>query len=403
MFIFQTGHGKGLAKIEIESLLGKNSIIDEVKDGFLVDAEIKPELLKKMGSCVRIAKVLHSGPSRMPLNFKAWIVSSLKKQFQKNQKNRFGLSMHPKNERTLKKLLVETKKELKKEVGNLRFVNKDFQNLSSVQSWHESLLTEGAADLHLFEGEEKWHLSQSIAIQDFEWYSKRDIKRPAKSAKNGMLPPKLAQTLINLALPQITEENRESITIFDPFCGSGTLIQEALLMGHPALGCDLIEDRTKESQKNLDWLIKQEEFNKSTQEKPSLKLFTKDATKLTEQDLPASPFVIVTETWLGPALEKALTDLERPKVQREIETLYESFFSNLKSILKKDQSIKMVFTAPYHRGGNERHFLPRLPEILEKHCKIIPLSEHKRPSLFYERKGQFVSREIWKLEISKSA
>ena len=124
-------------------------------------------------------------------------------------------------------------------------------------------------------------------------------------------------------------------------------------------------------------------------------VFQADATKLTE--LPENPFVMVTETWLGPALTKPLTELERPKVQREIEALYDHFLKNLKSIAQGP--ITLVLKAPYHREKNARHFLPKLPAILTKHATILPLSEHKRPSLFYERKNQLVSREVWKIRI----
>lgn len=388
-FIFQTGHGKGLAKAEIESLLGK-TVIDEVHDGFVVEAEIKDAtaLLNQMGGIVRITEVLQKGPARMPLNFVDWTVKTLESVFGGSEgKLRFGLSMHPKSEKILTKTLKNAKKDAK-HLGNIRFVNKDFQNLSSVQAWHEKLLGERAIELHLFKGKEHWYLSKTLAIQDFESYSKRDYERPMRNAKNGMFPPKLAQILINLA----TEGDGKHV--YDPFCGSGTVLQEAMLMNLPCSGSDLAEQMVSDSDKNLKWLTA--EF-KLSDKMP--KIFQADATKLTTEQLPQEPFVVVSETWLGPALNRPLTPIERPKVQREIEAVYEAFFKNLSEICKEPTTV--VFTAPYHREGNERHFLPKLPEILEKYGKVLPLSDHERPSLFYERKNQLVSREIWKLQIKK--
>jgi len=406
-FIFQTGHGKRLAKAEIESLGGK--ILDDVMDGFLV--ELDPEntlhknptqLQRRMGGIVRVAEVVQSGPAAMPLNFEEWSVRALEDYFKdKTGKFRFGISTHPKSEKILKKMLIGAKKTLKKSVGNLRFVNKDFQNLSSVQAWHEGLLKDNGIELQLFRSEEdrspeytapeKWYLARTIGIQNFESYSKRDYDRPAKSAKNGMFPPKLAQILINIA----TEG--QTIAVFDPFCGSGTVLQEAWLREHESIGSDLVEQMVEDSKENLDWL----KFQFKLEGAPPV-VFQADATKLTADQLPKDAFAIVTETWLGPALQKPLSELERPKVQREIEALYEDFFSNLAEVKKSRTSkdpFTIVFTAPYHRTGNERHFLPNLPDILKKYTKIIPLSDHERPSLFYERKGQLVSREIWKVAI----
>jgi tRNA G10 N-methylase Trm11 len=401
-FIFQTGHGKGLARTEILSLL-PDSIIDEVEDGFVLEAEIPfaPALLNGMGGIVRITEVLQTGPANMPLNFEEWIIKTIEelanRSENKERKIRFGLSMHPKSEKILKKTLIGTKKNVQN--CNLRFVNKDFQNLSSVQAWHQKLLKDNSVELHLFRSTDqaekpKWYLSRTLAIQDFEWYSRRDYDRPARSAANGMFPPKLAQILINIA----NAEQKETY-IYDPFCGSGTVLQEAWLMGHMTWGSDLSEQMIEDSKKNLAWL--EEEANKRSIIKLEMPphLFQADATKLTEDQLPAD-YHIVTETWLGPALEKPPTDLELPKIQREVEQLYEDFFSNLSRIAQAGTVV--VFTAPYHRKGKDRHFLLNLPTILENYCEIIPLSDHERPSLFYERKNQLVSREIWKVRTKNS-
>lgn len=382
-FIFQTGHGKGLARKEIESIFG-DCIIEEVYDGFVLEADIEDPIktLDGMGGIVRITEVVQSGPSHMPLNFEAWVIDALKDAFEgKSGKSRYGLSIHPKSEKILKKCLIGSKKNLKEIVGNLRFINKDFHNLSSVQAWHEGLLKDNAIELHLFKGDKKWYLSKTLAIQNFEWYSKRDYDRPAKSAKNGMFPPKLAQILINLS-------GADNL-VFDPFCGSGTVLQEALLKGLKAIGSDLSTEMVADTRTNLEWL------STLTDKAEDYSLFQADATRLTVNQLPAEDFTIVTETWLGPLMTEYPSPLELPKIQREIEAVYEAFFDNLRRIVKSPTTI--VFTAPYHKNKADRHFLPRLPEILRLNTKIVPLSEHERPSMFYERKQQVVGREIWKL------
>lgn len=385
-FIFQTGHGKGIARKEIESILGESAILAEVEDGLLVEADIDDPilLLSRMGGIVRITEVIQSGPTRMPLNFESWVISALTDAFEgKSGKFRYGLSIHPKAEKILKSSLIGSKKKLKETLGNLRFVNKDFNNLSSVQAWHEGLLKDRAIELQLFRGEERWYMCKTLAIQDFEWYSKRDYDRPAKSAKNGMFPPKLAQILINLS------GNEKHI--FDPFCGSGTVLQEALLRGLGATGSDLMTEMVEDSRINLEWLAT------ASGKTLDYLLFQADATQLTINQLPVGDFAIVTETWLGPLLKKCPSPIELPKVQREIEAVYEAFFSNLKKIAKGP--ITVVFTAPYHKEGNDRHFLPNLPHILSVYTKIVQLSEHERPSMFYERKHQIVGREIWKVVV----
>jgi hypothetical protein len=389
-FIEQTGHGKGLAETELLSVF-PNSIVEEVYDGWAFEAdEFDPiATMNKMGGAVRLLKVLQKGPAVMPLNFEEWVVKAITNHHNgASGKFRFGLNMHPKSDKILKGLLIGSKKKLK-ELGNVRFVNKDFQNLSSVQAWHEDLLGERAIELTLFKGDKHWYLAQTVAIQDFEWYSHRDYERPSPDASNGMFPPKLAQILINLASQDPSE------TIFDPFCGSGTVLQEAVLMGFKAFGSDISEKMVMDSQENLRWLQDQVERSLDT---PTFLMA--DATKLTKKELPKQPFVVVTETWLGPALKQVLSPLERPKVHREIESLYDAFFSNLRKQI--EAPLTVVFTAPYHRENHERLFLHNLPAILKKHAEIVPLSKHERPSLFFERKQQLVSREIWKIILHPS-
>lgn len=385
MYIFQTGHGKGLAKAEIEALFTTQAIVDETEDGFVVSCSFNnaQKQLDLMGGIVRITEVLKEGPASMPLNFVEWLTTTIKENFKTEKKVKFGLSMHPKSEKVLKKILTESKRNLKNHFSHIRFTNKDFQNLSSVQAWHEGLLEKDAAEFHLFKSEKKWYLVKTLAIQNFEWYSHRDYDRPAKDAKSGMFPPKLAQILINLSGANM---------VYDPFCGSGTVLQEAWLMGKTAKGSDLNEAAVNASLRNLEWLKKEANLGG---EIPKCEVM--DATKiqatffseLTTNE--KSQIAIVSETFLGPVRG------EIKKIQPEIENLYGRFFSNLKKVAPKDTI--MVFTAPYHKIKNDRFFLPNLQNILNKYTEVISLSDHKRPSLFYERTDQFVCREIWKVRV----
>ena len=88
-----------------------------------------------------------------------------------------------------------------------------------------------------------------IGVQNISEYAKRDQARPARDAKVGMLPPKLAQILINLAgmLP-------EKSLVLDPFCGTGVVLQEAYLMGYRPYGTDLAERMVDYTKRNLDWI-----------------------------------------------------------------------------------------------------------------------------------------------------
>ncbi len=71
-------------------------------------------------------------------------------------------------------------------------------------------------------------MSYTIHIQDIDAYAERDLEKSRDMAV-GMLPPKLAQTMINLAIgPTLVNEK---IHLYDPFCGLGTVQIESLYMG----------------------------------------------------------------------------------------------------------------------------------------------------------------------------
>src|SRR5438132_1608433 len=80
-------------------------------------------------------------------------------------------------------------------------------------------------------------LAQTVKVQDIAAYAQRDQARPKRYAKVGMLPPKLAQIIINLAVGRLPDNQLASIcdipageqiprphlelTLLDPFCGTG--------------------------------------------------------------------------------------------------------------------------------------------------------------------------------------
>ena len=88
------------------------------------------------------------------------------------------------------------------------------------------------------------------AVQDPDAWTLRDMGRPWRDTENGMLPPKLARLLVNLAGGEIAGH-----TLLDPFCGSGTIPMEAALIGYPTIvGSDIDPQQVKDTEGNMRWL-----------------------------------------------------------------------------------------------------------------------------------------------------
>lgn len=97
-------------------------------------------------------------------------------------------------------------------------------------------------------------VGRTIYIQDIDAYTFRDRRRPRRDAHNGMLPPKLAQTMINLAVHASKSGQTQGANLLDPFCGTGVVLQEAALMGMDVFGTDLNPDMVNNTKININWL-----------------------------------------------------------------------------------------------------------------------------------------------------
>ena len=143
---------------------------------------------------------------------------------------------------------LKLKKILVRHGRSVRVVENKAAVLSTATSLHNGLSGSNLRKVELIKVNSEWY--RVIGVQDIDAYARRDQARPARDAKVGMLPPKLAQILINLCGPL-----PEGARILDPFCGTGVVLQEALLMGYRAYGTDVSERMIEYSRKNLEWLV----------------------------------------------------------------------------------------------------------------------------------------------------
>lgn len=227
------------------------------------------------------------------------------------------------------------------------------------------------------------------AIQDIEAYSKRDYNRPGRSAKRGMLPPKLARIMINVA------EKKESAVICDPFCGSGTVLMEAALLGYTRLvGSDASSDAIADTKKSLAWIQK-------THALQAVKyVFHKsDAQHVDTCIKPRSIDAIITEPYLGKPLRGNESKKQLEHQARELATLYTNAFDAFHHILAPDGIIVCII--PLFRHGETWIRVDCINDIERIGFKQMPLGEESA-SLLYARKNQHVGRELFKFSKTNS-
>jgi tRNA G10 N-methylase Trm11 len=248
------------------------------------------------------------------------------------------------------------------------------------------------------------------AIQDIESFSERDYGRPGADSLSGMLPPKLARMMINLALAYLNIPptcrgrsegglmDTSTITLLDPFCGSGTILTEALSLGLTnIIGSDISPKAIADTKKNISWLVSQYKLQVTRPQRLSVAMAGEASYKLHESNVlnlsdklnPASIDLIVTEPYLG----KPLRGLERREElvdqARSLAELYLNAFHIFHKLLKPGGAIVMVF--PKYKYKNEWIRI----EILEKIKKIGFVASDP---LTYHRPSQHLAREIWKFK-----
>jgi len=288
----------------------------------------------------------------------------------------FGLSLYG---FTLSKgqheaLGLELKKCLKKLGRSVRYVASKGQ-LTAAQITHNKLLDKGA-DIWVVKTTKGYVLASTVAVQDIAGYAERDHGRPARSAKVGMLPPKLAQMMINLAAPQV------GARILDPFCGTGVILQEASLLGMEAYGTDLEPALIEMSKTNGDWL-------KSAHTTRDWTLEVGDATN---QQWSGQIDAVVTEGYLGPALSKEPSDKELSRIKSEATQLTVDFLTNLAPQIKVGTPV--CITLPCWKTGkrfSRVDILDQIGAIGYTLKEFLPVTyEH----LLYVRADQIVGRQI---------
>ncbi|MCG2698707.1 methyltransferase domain-containing protein [Candidatus Parcubacteria bacterium] len=422
-YFFALGNNPTLSTAELCSVLLKNNRAQSAKvlnkNILIVETDkalSAAELIKKIGGTIKIGIMNNELGIRNYEEIKEEIIQSLNVGGVKG-KFKFGISYYGKGKFNIKPLAMEIKKYLREQNVSCRWVTSREPTLSSVVVEQNKLTSKGAEIVLISSplltkerGGGEVLIGQTLAVQPFKELSFRDYGRPARDDRSGMLPPKLAQIMINLALspspcPAKREDGRGEVIILDPFCGSGTILTEAMLMGYGNLiGSDNSKKAIEDTQKNIEWIIRNYELGIRNYE-----LFNRSAVELSKFIKLNSVDAIITEPYLGPQRGK----ININNVINDLEDLYSRSLAEFKKILKPNGRVVMVwpiFRATHNpanasqNGAGAQRITPSLngfkiinpiPENLLNN-DITKLTD--RNTIIYGREGQKVWREIVVLE-----
>ncbi|MFH8080487.1 MAG: DNA methyltransferase [Candidatus Aenigmatarchaeota archaeon] len=256
------------------------------------------------------------------------------------EKIRIGISVYPKNRKFYENIKKRIKSLLKSQKIKYTFVTPKYRgetSLKHIEVLKKLLKRNGKEIVVLLNDKPKFFLT--LMVHDPRQFMIRDVLRPRQRVTYS-IPPRLAKILINLVA-------KPGDVLLDPFCGIGTILQEALLMKIKPIGIDKDDECIKYAKENIEWIKRKYMIE------GDVKLINGDATRLSEFLGEKSIDCIATEPYLGPPLKKRPTVFEAEKIIKELEELYLNFFYEAKKVLKHQGKMSVVFPNFLTNDGKE--------------------------------------------------
>ncbi len=252
-------------------------------------------------------------------------------------------------------------------------VERSIRFVSLETTEHELLMLshQHVAEFNLIPSGKKIAIAKTVWIFDAADWVSRDRDKPYRDIKRGMLPPKVARIMVNLAT-----RGHSGVTLADPFCGTGTILAEAMMVGQNVIGSDTNPVAIEGSKSNLAWLASSPHLRSTTYD-----LRIADATHFCE---PVD--CIATEPYMGPLLdERNPSSLEKIKnIAKGLDKLY-------RGCLKSWHTTRVVISIPSFQVYN------RIIETISIDT-ISSLGYNIIASVPYSKPGSTVIRNITILE-----
>ena len=321
-YLVVLGREAKISLAELEALFSSSKVKQVAPNLALVTAKYVD--INRLGGALKVAKILDESPldylAKLPEGKITLGVSDYSAKA--SQKSAWALALKYKNL-------------LKRHGRNVRLIPGKSAAIPSATA-HHNQLGEKLNHIEILKFNDIFAVS--VGTQNITQYAKRDQARPARDAFVGMLPPKLAQILINLATGGASEGR-----VLDPFCGTGVVLQEASLMGYQVYGTDLSEKMINYSERNLAWLAGR---YADIATKPQLE--AGDATTHTWK--PAPDFV-ASEIYLGHPMSQPPVEIKFRTEKENSEALLTAFLKNIGSQIASGTTLALAIPAWLRPNG----------------------------------------------------
>lgn len=351
-YLFLFGRDPALSYLEILSYLKRKGISFRVtgKRGeyLILEAQLRPQaVIDELGGTVKIAELT---PKSIPE-----IVSQMP--------GKVYYALQDFDDSDISEIFKEEFKQQKIKAQNitLKISPSEILKKEMIESKSDFIFASGKLFL-------------TVAVSNPFELEQRDAGRPSQDV-TGAISLRLAKILINLS--QI-----HSGVLLDPFCGIGSILQEALLLGIDCIGVDSSGEKIKAAQANMQWLKKEYEV------KHTASIFLGDARELSKfirQKVKA----IVTEPYLGALVKSKVSEKEAEERMTQLLGIYKKFFEEAYKIL--EDGGRMVIILPYFEVKKRKIGIPL--EMVQGKFRIV--REGGILPLKYGKSTNRIGREIY--------
>ncbi len=399
------GRQPALGLAELESLYGPTALRPVGKQSVIVDVDPCLLAFDRLGGAMKFCKILTTLDTTHWGQIEKFLVGVAPGHSQTIPEGKMllGLSVVGLDIglRQLEATGLTIKKAIRQTGRSVRLVPNKAPELNSAQVIHNKLTGPNGWELVFIRDGNKTIVAQTVKVQDIESYTRRDRERPKRDTKVGMLPPKLAQILINLAAGRLAQDKLSSIceipagqpiprmvlsqSVLDPFCGTGVVLQEALLMGYDVAGSDLEPRMVEYTAKNLEWLG--EMYGLPAND------YSMEVGDATDHKWSALPAFVAAETYLGrPFTEKPGPDILAQTVN-DCNLIIKKFLNNIGSQVPSGTRFCLAIPA-WQTRPNEFRQLPLIDSLSDMGYNRISFEHIRDEDLIYYRADQIVARRL---------
>lgn len=376
------GRQPALGRAELESLYGSDNVVNLSENIVGLNLDTKDVEFSRLGGTIKLAKLLTVLSADNWAKIEKYLLKTTPEHinYLPEGKLQLGLSVYGLNVsiNEIQKTGLKIKKVLKNKGRSVRLIPNKELSLNSAQVFHNKLTGPLGWELLVIKYDQEVILAQTTDIQDIEAYAARDQSRPKRDARVGMLPPKLAQIIINLANPP------KNGAVLDPFCGTGVILQESQLVGCEAYGTDLDPRMVEYSGANISWL--QDKF------KPLGQSWRIEEADAVTYKWPYEFDVIATETYLGRPFSSEPTPDVLTEVMNDVNYIHKKFLLNVARQTRP--GFRMCVAVPAWKTKNGFKHLKTLDNLADLGYTRLSFVHAQSNELIYHREDQIVGREL---------